>query len=239
MYDLASAHVFEKGVVFVASEYDEYNLKFHDNVASTVPEYDIFFWDRGYGQHNLTELNSRFERIQPVTVDTMVELHQYAQANSTHDYYYVITSDTTVTENFNFDYEFEFSMTETNRQQIVVWQKTDWEDNVLEYHGVGLFRKDYELFTENKYQRFDFRRKALYQETNSIKPERYDIAVVNDLLDEEFYGDLRKSQRGGDSVPVTARQLESLIRIAEARARMDLRQVVTQSDAEDAVAVVK
>ena len=183
LYDLASAHVFEKGVVFVASEYDEYNLKFHDTIASTVPEYDIFFWDRGYGQHNLTELNSRFERIQPVTVDTMVELHQYAQANSTHDYYYVITSDTTVTENFNFDYEFEFSMTETNRQQIVIWQKTDWEDNVLEYHGVGLFRKDYDLFTENKYQRFDFRRKALYQETNSIKPERYDIAVVNDLLD--------------------------------------------------------
>lgn len=182
LYDLASAHIFEKGVVFVASEYDEYNLKFHDIVAAKVPDYDIFFWDRGFGQQNLIELRSRFPRIQEVSVDTMVELHEYAQANSAYSYYYVITSDTTVTD-FNFDYEFEFSMTEEGRQQIVVWQKTDWEDNALEYHGVGLFRKDYDLFEERKYQRFDFRRKALYQETTAIKPERYDVAIVNDLLD--------------------------------------------------------
>ncbi len=32
--------------------------------------------------------------------------------------------------------------------------------------------------------------------------------------------------------PAQARQLESLIRLAEARARADLRQVVTQADAE-------
>jgi len=92
----------------------------------------------------------------------------------------VITSDTTVTD-FNFDYEFEFSMTEEGRQQIVVWQKTDWEDNALEYHGVGLFRKDYELFEERKYQRFDFRRKALYQHTTYIKPVRYDVIHTDDL----------------------------------------------------------
>jgi DNA helicase MCM8 len=32
--------------------------------------------------------------------------------------------------------------------------------------------------------------------------------------------------------PITARQLESLVRLAEARARVDLREVVTRGDAE-------
>ena len=56
---------------------------------------------------------------------------------------------------------------------------------------------------------------------------------------EDFYLQLRAKQRGGDTVPVTARQLESLIRLAEARARMDLREEVTEADALDAVAVVR
>lgn len=182
LYDLASAHVFEKGVVFVASEYDEYNLKFHDTVAAAVPEYDIFFWDRGFGKNNLVDLTHRFPRIKSLKTKTLTELHEYAQKHSKTNYYYVITSDTTVTD-FNFDYEFEFSMTEEGRQQIVVWQKSDWENNALEYHGVGLFRKDYELFEERKYQRFDFRRKALYQHTTNIKPVRYDVIYTDDLLD--------------------------------------------------------
>ena len=53
------------------------------------------------------------------------------------------------------------------------------------------------------------------------------------------HSQLRSKQRGGDSVPVTTRQLESLIRLAEARARMDLREEVTREDAQDAVAVVR
>ena len=62
--------------------------------------------------------------------------------------------------------------------------------------------------------------------------------AARDVID-EFYMQLRNKQRGGDSVPVTARQLESLIRLAEARARMDLREEVTKADALDAVAVVR
>ena len=181
LYELASAHVFEKGVVFVNSEYDEYNLKFNDTVASIVPEYDIFFWHRGYGTQNFNELQSRFPRIQSVSTDTISELHEFARTNSKQNYYYVITSDTTVTD-FDFNYQFDFSMTEEGRQQIVVWQKTDWNDVPMEYHGVGLFRKDYAEFSNRKYQQFDFRRKALYQETAAVKPERYDVCHVNDLL---------------------------------------------------------
>ena len=38
---------------------------------------------------------------------------------------------------------------------------------------------------------------------------------------------------------MTARQLESLIRLAEARARMELREEVSEADAIDAIAVVR
>jgi replicative DNA helicase Mcm len=53
---------------------------------------------------------------------------------------------------------------------------------------------------------------------------------------ENFYVDLRKTAEGGVApVPITARQLESLVRLAEARARMALRSKVTKEDAQAAV----
>ncbi|MHA1480689.1 MAG: minichromosome maintenance protein MCM, partial [Candidatus Thorarchaeota archaeon] len=52
---------------------------------------------------------------------------------------------------------------------------------------------------------------------------------------ENFYVDLRKSAEGGAPVPITARQLEALVRLSEARARMALRAKVTKEDAEAAV----
>ncbi|KAL3929172.1 MAG: hypothetical protein SGPRY_002071 [Prymnesium sp.] len=56
---------------------------------------------------------------------------------------------------------------------------------------------------------------------------------------QDFFLSLRKKQRGGDTVPITSRQLESLIRLAEARARMELREEVSREDAMDAVEVVQ
>tara|TARA_B100000287_G_scaffold168075_1_gene158596 strand:+ start:2366 stop:4117 length:1752 start_codon:yes stop_codon:yes gene_type:complete len=53
-----------------------------------------------------------------------------------------------------------------------------------------------------------------------------------------FYLELR-SRAPADGTPVTARQLESLIRLAEARARLELRTEVTANDAKDAVEVIK
>ncbi|MFW9770342.1 MAG: minichromosome maintenance protein MCM, partial [Candidatus Thorarchaeota archaeon] len=52
---------------------------------------------------------------------------------------------------------------------------------------------------------------------------------------ENFYVDLRKSAEGGGAIPITARQLESLVRLAEARARMALRSEVNKEDARAAV----
>lgn len=46
----------------------------------------------------------------------------------------------------------------------------------------------------------------------------------------EFYLQLRKNT-GADGTPITARQLESLVRLAEARAKLELREEITKQDA--------
>ncbi|MFW9845716.1 MAG: minichromosome maintenance protein MCM [Candidatus Thorarchaeota archaeon] len=57
---------------------------------------------------------------------------------------------------------------------------------------------------------------------------------------EDFYVSLRKSAEGGAApVPITARQLESLVRLAEARARMALRSKVTKEDGQAAVRLME
>ncbi len=43
----------------------------------------------------------------------------------------------------------------------------------------------------------------------------------------QFYLELRSKHRGADCTPITTRQIESLIRLAEARARLDLREHIT------------
>ena len=56
---------------------------------------------------------------------------------------------------------------------------------------------------------------------------------------QDFYLVLRKQARGVDGSAVTARQLEALVRLSEARARVDLRTEVTGADARDAIEVVQ
>lgn len=46
-----------------------------------------------------------------------------------------------------------------------------------------------------------------------------------------FYLQLRDHSHGADGTPITARQLESLVRLAEARARIELREEITKQDA--------
>ncbi|XP_071080734.1 DNA helicase MCM8-like [Haliotis cracherodii] len=56
---------------------------------------------------------------------------------------------------------------------------------------------------------------------------------------QNFYLDLRKKHQTQDSTPITTRQLESLIRLTEARARLELREVATSQDAEEVVEIMK
>ncbi|OEL29223.1 putative DNA helicase MCM8 [Dichanthelium oligosanthes] len=55
----------------------------------------------------------------------------------------------------------------------------------------------------------------------------------------KFYLGLRNRSTSADGTPITARQLESLVRLAEARARVDLRGEVTAEDAQDVVDIMK
>ncbi|XP_054655185.1 DNA helicase MCM8 isoform X1 [Dunckerocampus dactyliophorus] len=56
---------------------------------------------------------------------------------------------------------------------------------------------------------------------------------------QDFYLSLRSQSLSADCTPITTRQLESLIRLTEARARLDLRETATKSDAEDVVEIMK
>ncbi|XP_060580099.1 DNA helicase MCM8-like [Ruditapes philippinarum] len=54
-----------------------------------------------------------------------------------------------------------------------------------------------------------------------------------------FYLELRKQHQTQDSTPITTRQLESMIRLTEARARLELREMATKEDAEDVIEIMK
>ena len=52
------------------------------------------------------------------------------------------------------------------------------------------------------------------------------------------YAELRRASLTGDSIPITVRHLESMIRLAEANARMHLREEVRSDDVNMAVRVM-
>lgn len=54
-----------------------------------------------------------------------------------------------------------------------------------------------------------------------------------------FYLSLRRSHGSTDSTPITTRQLESLIRLSEARAKVELREWVSEADARDVVDLMR
>ena len=56
---------------------------------------------------------------------------------------------------------------------------------------------------------------------------------------QKFYLELRKQRQSQDSTPITTRQLESLIRLTEARARVELREEATEQDAKDVIEIMK
>ncbi|XP_061693041.1 DNA helicase MCM8 isoform X2 [Syngnathoides biaculeatus] len=56
---------------------------------------------------------------------------------------------------------------------------------------------------------------------------------------QNFYLSLRSQSRAADTTPITTRQLESLIRLTEARARLELSETATKIHAEDVVEIMK
>ncbi|MBS7635502.1 minichromosome maintenance protein MCM [Candidatus Bathyarchaeota archaeon] len=83
----------------------------------------------------------------------------------------------------------------------------------------------------------DLLRKYVAYAKNNVRPVL--TAEAMDRL-KEFYLAMRSASEGeGSPVAITARQLESLVRIAEARARAALRNVVLVEDAEAAIAITR
>ncbi|PSN44603.1 DNA helicase MCM8 [Blattella germanica] len=56
---------------------------------------------------------------------------------------------------------------------------------------------------------------------------------------QSFYLELRQHHKSSDCTPITTRQLESLIRLTEARAKLELREEATDKDAHDVVEIMK
>jgi replicative DNA helicase Mcm len=101
--------------------------------------------------------------------------------------------------------------------------------HILEIHRRGVSPVEAQVDAEllRKYVSF----------AKSVKPE-LSMDALNRLSD--FYLAMRSaSETEGSPVAITARQLESLVRISEARARVALRSEVTAADADAAIAIMK
>merc|ERR1712094_91391 len=61
---------------------------------------------------------------------------------------------------------------------------------------------------------------------------------ARDVL-QAFYLELRRRHQSMDSTPITTRQLESMIRLSEARARLEMQETVTAAHAADVVEIMK
>ena len=106
---------------------------------------------------------------------------------------------------------------------------TKMSQHVLDIHRRGVSPVEAQVDAEllRKYVSF----------AKSIKPA-LSIDASNRLRD--FYLAMRSaSETEGSPVAITARQLESLVRISEARARVALRKEVTAEDAEAAIVIMK
>ncbi|KAK6639693.1 hypothetical protein RUM43_007968 [Polyplax serrata] len=79
-------------------------------------------------------------------------------------------------------------------------------------------------------------RKYIAYAKQYVKPKLTSEAA--DIL-MNFYRELRQCHQNSDSTPVTPRQLESLIRFTEARAKLELREEATAADAEDVIQILR
>ncbi len=82
----------------------------------------------------------------------------------------------------------------------------------------------------------DLLRKYIIYARRNVKPRISDEAKE---LIKEFYQNLRARAAGGGPIPITARQLEAIIRLSEARAKIRLSNTVTAEDAQAAINLMK
>ena len=92
-------------------------------------------------------------------------------------------------------------------------------------HGMGTLTKINESKIKGIWQKDELKNMITYENLKALS---------------DFYMAMRSASEGeGSPIAITARQLESLIRISEARARVALRNLVTAEDAEAAIAIMQ
>lgn len=79
-------------------------------------------------------------------------------------------------------------------------------------------------------------RKYISYARKHVKPT---LSIEAGEVLQEFYLSLRKNYKSSDHTPVTTRQLESLIRLSEARAKVELREIVSEQDARDVIEIMR
>ncbi|MEM2906457.1 MAG: LAGLIDADG family homing endonuclease, partial [Candidatus Odinarchaeota archaeon] len=117
---------------------------------------------------------------------------------------------------------------------FIVTDKPDVEkDRKIAEHILSLHRRE----SVEPPLDIDFLRKYITYAKRNCSPS---ISPEAAKKIQEFYLEMRKSGEGEDSpVPITARQLEALIRLVEARARMALKKEATVEDTEAVIKLVK
>ena len=79
-------------------------------------------------------------------------------------------------------------------------------------------------------------RKYLAYVRQAVNPRLSDEAAA---LLKEFYLTLREKYADDDSIPITLRQFESLVRLSQAKAKLERRDIVSVEDAHDIVDLMK
>jgi hypothetical protein len=149
----------------------------------TDEQYDIFYWKKSYGSKNLAKLKERFPYIQSVSAASYVDAHEYCRENSLTDYYYFVTADTEINNDFNFDYEFTFDSDRENKKPVV-WPKTNRQTgNIREYHGLGLFSTTGTLYEEDQYRKHNFGRFAVYEKDSHQTDVEFEVYRVTNMTD--------------------------------------------------------
>ncbi|MFW6038351.1 MAG: minichromosome maintenance protein MCM [Candidatus Saliniplasma sp.] len=112
-------------------------------------------------------------------------------------------------------------------------------EHILELHQVGEKMMNDEGYEPEKRFVPPFEKEFLKKYVSYAKT--VNPVMTDDARDEleNFYLDIRAGGGSEDSIPITARQLESLVRLSEASARAHLRKKVTNEDAKRAINVTR
>lgn len=124
-------------------------------------------------------------------------------------------------------------------------------EHILSVHRAGEIKKNLAKDGESKYSKDDaeialrsivppieteFLRKYIAYAKRNIFPVMTNEAIENL---KNYYVNLRKQGEKGDAVPITPRQLEAFVRLAEASAKVRLSQEVSVEDTERAIKIVE